>query len=83
MNPSPSISFILEFTCCIKTILLIPVFLLVLLCMILFESSSIVKSNNLFDCEYIEDKAGTNRFKRHIYRNAIEDMKLLNKSLEL
>ncbi|WP_164969005.1 hypothetical protein [Arcobacter sp. CECT 8989] len=51
--------------------------------MILFESSSIVKSNNLFDCEYIEDKAGTNRFKRHIYRNAIEDMKLLNKSLEL
>lgn len=50
---------------------------------IVFVRDSSVLEDSLFDCEYIEDKAGTNRFKRHIYRNAIEDMKLLNKSLEL
>ena len=50
---------------------------------IVFVRDSSVLEDSLFDCEYIEDKAGTNRFKRHIYRNAIEDMQLLKKSLEL
>lgn len=49
---------------------------------ILFVRDSSVLEDSLFDCEYIETKAGTNRFKRHIYRNAIEDMNNLKKVLE-
>ena len=49
---------------------------------ILFVRESSVLEDSLFDCEYIETKAGTNRFKRHIYRNAIEDMNELKKALE-
>ncbi len=49
---------------------------------ILFVRESSVLEDSLFDCEYIETKAGSNRFKRHIYRNAIEDMNELKKALE-
>ncbi|QDF29913.1 nucleotide-binding protein [Halarcobacter anaerophilus] len=50
---------------------------------IIFVRESSVLEDSLFDCEYIETKAGNNRFKRHIYRNAIEDMQNLKKELEL
>ena len=46
---------------------------------IIFVRESSVLEDSLFDCEYVETKAGTNRFKRHIYRNAIEDMTILKK----
>ena len=49
---------------------------------IIFVRESSVLEDSLFDCEYVETKAGTNRFKRHIYRNAIEDMIVLKKDLE-
>ncbi len=49
---------------------------------IIFVRESSVLEDSLFDCEYVETKAGTNRFKRHIYRNAIEDMIKLKKILE-
>jgi MinD-like ATPase involved in chromosome partitioning or flagellar assembly len=49
---------------------------------IIFVRDSSVLEDSLFDCEYIEDKAGNNRFKRHIYRNAIEDMIQLRNILE-
>lgn len=49
---------------------------------IVFVRESSVLEDSLFDCEYVETKAGTNRFKRHIYRNAIEDMTILKKDLE-
>ncbi|MDD2888654.1 MAG: hypothetical protein PHY66_12705 [Aliarcobacter sp.] len=49
---------------------------------ILFVRESSVLEDSLFDCEYVETKAGSNRFKRHIYRNAIEDMITLKKVLE-
>ena len=49
---------------------------------IIFTRESSVLEDSLFECESIEDKAGTNRFKRHIYRNAIEDMNLLKNTLE-
>jgi MinD superfamily P-loop ATPase len=49
---------------------------------IIFVRESSVLEDSLFDCEYVETKAGTNRFKRHIYRNAIEDMIILKKDLE-
>lgn len=48
---------------------------------ILVRDSSVLE-DSLFDCEYVEIKAGNNRFKRHIYRNAIEDMIDLRKTLE-
>lgn len=41
---------------------------------IIFVRESSVLEDSLFDCEYVENKAGNNRFKRHIYRNAIEDL---------
>ncbi len=41
---------------------------------IIFVRESSILEDSLFDCEYVENKAGNNRFKRHIYRNAIEDM---------
>ena len=41
---------------------------------IIFVRESSVLEDSLFDFEYVENKAGNNRFKRHIYRNAIEDM---------
>ncbi|WP_044417394.1 hypothetical protein [Halarcobacter anaerophilus] len=50
---------------------------------IIFVRESSVLEDSLFDCEYIETKAGNNRFKRHIYRNAIEDMQNLKKGLDL
>jgi cellulose biosynthesis protein BcsQ len=50
---------------------------------IIFVRESSVLEDSLFDCEYIETKAGNNRFKRHIYRNAIEDMQNLKKGLKL
>lgn len=49
---------------------------------IIFVRESSVLEDSLFDCEYVEKKAGNNRFKRHIYRNAIEDMIELRKILE-
>lgn len=49
---------------------------------IIFVRDSSVLEDSLFDCEYVEIKAGNNRFKRHIYRNAIEDMIELRKTLE-
>ena len=49
---------------------------------IIFIRDSSVLEDSLFDCEYVEIKAGNNRFKRHIYRNAIEDMIDLRKTLE-
>ncbi|MBU3014270.1 hypothetical protein KO488_05830 [Poseidonibacter lekithochrous] len=49
---------------------------------ILFVRDSSVLEDSLFDCEAIENKAGTNRFKRHIYRNAIEDMNNIKKALK-
>jgi cellulose biosynthesis protein BcsQ len=49
---------------------------------IIFIRESSVLEDSLFDCESVETKAGTNRFKRHIYRNAIEDMIILKKDLE-
>ncbi len=49
---------------------------------IIFVRESSVLEDSLFDCEYVETKAGNNRFKRHIYRNAIEDMIELKKILE-
>ena len=49
---------------------------------IIFVRDSSVLEDSLFDCEYVEDKAGSNRFKRHIYRNAIEDMIQLRQNLE-
>ena len=49
---------------------------------IIFVRDSYVLEDSLFDCEYVEIKAGNNRFKRHIYRNAIEDMIDLRKTLE-
>lgn len=49
---------------------------------IIFVRESSVLEDSLFDCEYVETKAGNNRFKRHIYRNAIEDMIILKKDLE-
>ena len=49
---------------------------------IIFVRESSVLEDSLFDCESVETKAGTNRFKRHIYRNAIEDMIVLKKDLE-
>lgn len=49
---------------------------------ILFVRESSVLEDSLFDCEYVETKAGNNRFKRHIYRNAIEDMIKLREVLE-
>lgn len=49
---------------------------------IIFVRESSVLEDSLFDCEYIETKAGTNRFKRHIYRNAIEDMQNIEKTLK-
>ena len=49
---------------------------------IIFVRESSVLEDYLFDCEYVETKAGNNRFKRHIYRNAIEDMIELRKILE-
>ena len=49
---------------------------------IIFVRESSVLEDSLFDCEYVETKAGNNRFKRHIYRNAIEDMITLKKALE-
>ena len=49
---------------------------------IIFVRESSVLEDSLFDCEYVETKAGNNRFKRHIYRNAIEDMIELKKTLE-
>lgn len=45
------------------------------------ESSAL--QDSLFDCESIEAKAGKNRFKKHIYRNAIEDMAEFKKLLEV
>ncbi|MBU0924020.1 hypothetical protein KKG81_03980 [bacterium] len=48
---------------------------------IIFVRESSVLEDSLFDCEYVENKAGDNRFKRHIYRNAIEDMITLKNSL--
>lgn len=48
---------------------------------IVFVRESSVIEDSLFDCEYIETKAGSNRFKRHIYRNAIEDMNSLKNLL--
>jgi len=44
------------------------------------ESSAL--QDSLFDCESIETKAGQNKFKRHIYRNAIEDMSEFKRMLE-
>ena len=49
---------------------------------ILFVRDSSALEDSLFDCESIENKAGTNRFKRHIYRNAIEDMNNIKKALK-
>lgn len=49
---------------------------------IIFVRESSVLEDSLFDCEYVETKAGNNRFKRHIYRNAIEDMIELKNTLE-
>lgn len=49
---------------------------------IIFVRESSVLEDSLFDCEFVETKAGNNRFKRHIYRNAIEDMINLKKNLE-
>jgi cellulose biosynthesis protein BcsQ len=49
---------------------------------IIFVRESSVLEDSLFDCEYIETKAGANRFKRHIYRNAIEDMQNIEKILK-
>ena len=49
---------------------------------IIFVRDSSVLEDSLFECEYVEIKAGNNRFKRHIYRNAIEDMIDLRKTLE-
>jgi cellulose biosynthesis protein BcsQ len=49
---------------------------------ILFVRESSVLEDSLFDCEYVETKAANNRFKRHIYRNAIEDMIKLREVLE-
>lgn len=49
---------------------------------IIFVRDSSVLEDSLFDCEYVEIKAGNNRFKRHIYRNVIEDMIDLRKTLE-
>lgn len=49
---------------------------------IIFVRESSVLEDSLFDCEYVETKAGNNRFKRHIYRNAIEDMIELKKVLD-
>ena len=49
---------------------------------IIFVRDSSVLEDSLFDCEYVEIKAGNNSFKRHIYRNAIEDMIDLRKTLE-
>ena len=49
---------------------------------IIFVRESSVLEDSLFDCEYVETKVGNNRFKRHIYRNAIEDMIELKKTLE-
>ena len=49
---------------------------------IIFVRDSSVLEDSLFDCEYVEIKAGNNRFKRHIYRNAIEDMIDLRKTVE-
>lgn len=49
---------------------------------IIFVRDSSVLEDSLFDCEYVENKAGNNMFKRHIYRNAIEDMIQLRKVLE-
>ena len=49
---------------------------------IIFVRELSVLEDSLFDCESVETKAGTNRFKRHIYRNAIEDMIVLKKDLE-
>jgi len=49
---------------------------------IIFVRDSSVLEDSLFDCEYVENKAGNNRFKRHIYRNAIEDMIQLRQNLE-
>ena len=49
---------------------------------IIFVRESSVLEDSLFDCEYVETKAGNNRFKRHIYRNAIEDVIELRKILE-
>ncbi|BAK74309.1 MAG: hypothetical protein AB7S49_06635 [Arcobacter sp.] len=49
---------------------------------IIFVRESSILEDSLFDCEYVENKAGNNRFKRHIYRNAIEDMINLKKVLE-
>jgi len=49
---------------------------------IIFVRESSVLEDSLFDCEFVETKAGSNRFKRHIYRNAIEDMINLKKVLE-
>ena len=48
---------------------------------ILFVRDSSVLEDSLFDCEAIENKAGANRFKRHIYRNAIEDMNNIKKAI--
>lgn len=50
---------------------------------IIFVRESSVLEDSLFDCEYIEDKAGENRFKRHIYRNAIEDMNSIKELLKV
>lgn len=50
---------------------------------IIFVRESSVLEDSLFDCEYIESKAGENRFKRHIYRNAIEDMNSLKQTLKV
>lgn len=49
---------------------------------IIFVRESSVLEDSLFDCESVENKAGNNRFKRHIYRNAIEDMSKLKKVIE-
>ncbi|QKF82975.1 hypothetical protein [Halarcobacter ebronensis] len=49
---------------------------------IVFVRESSVLEDSLFDCEYVETKAGENRFKRHIYRNAIEDMQEIKKLLK-
>lgn len=49
---------------------------------IIFVRESSILEDSLFDCEYVENKAGNNRFKRHIYRNAIEDTINLKKVLE-
>ena len=49
---------------------------------IIFVRESSVLEDSLFDCEYVKNKAGNNRFKQHIYRNAIEDISNIKEHLD-